>query len=218
MNAPQIKICGLTDITEAVKCAELGADAIGLVFFPKSPRNVSPDQAGEISKALPGHVKRVGVFVNETYDTLMRTVERCRLDAVQLHGRETPDLIRRMCRENITVIKALFMSGSPALEEVTHYNASAYLVECGKGDLPGGNARTWDWAGAKAFGEKHPLILAGGLSPDNITDAVNAALPDAVDISSGVEADKGRKDTVKVEKFINTVKQLDIGKKIRVVF
>ncbi len=218
MNVPQIKICGLTNITEAVKCAELGADAIGLVFFPKSPRNVSLDLAGAISYALPGHVKRVGVFVNETYDTLMRTVAHCRLDAVQLHGRETPDIIQRLCNQNITVIKALFMSGSPTLEDVSRYDASAYLVECGKGDLPGGNAKTWDWAGAKAFGEKHPLVLAGGLSPDNIAAAVKAALPDAVDISSGVEAAKGRKDLIKVEKFINTVKRLDIGKKIRPVF
>ncbi len=218
MNYPQIKVCGLTNVKEALGCADLGANAIGFVFFPKSPRNVSLNQARKISTALPDHVKTVGVFVNETYDTIMHAVDYCNLKAVQLHGQESPELIHEIAMENITVIKALFMSGAPSLEDVSRYNAAAYLVECGKGDLPGGNALSWNWAGAREFGEKNPLVLAGGLCSENIKEAISAGLPDAVDISSGVEASKGRKDLNKVARFINRVKQLRVEKILKTIF
>ncbi len=218
MNFPQIKVCGLTNVKEAVGCADLGVDAIGFVFFPQSPRNVSLNQAKKISAALPDHIKTVGVFVNESYDNIMHIADYCKLKAVQLHGRESPELTHKLGMENLLVLKALFMSGTPSLNEVSHYDASAYLVECGKGDLPGGNALSWNWHGAREFGEKNPLVLAGGLSSKNIREAVYAGLPDAVDISSGVEASKGRKDLDKVARFISSVKQLRIEKALKIIF
>ena len=145
-NHPQVKVCGLTDVKEAVETASLGADAIGLVFFNKSPRNLSLHQAKEISSALPDDIATVGVFVNESYAGIMRIVEYCRLKAVQLHGIETPDLVKRLVKEDLRVIKALFVKRDPSINAIDNYDASAYLVECGRGALPGGNALTWNWS------------------------------------------------------------------------
>ncbi len=217
-NRPQIKVCGLTSAEEALGCAVLGANAIGCVFYPKSPRNVSEMQAKEISTALNPEIKTVGVFVNETFLNIMQKVERCHLQAVQLHGQESPDLLNRLRSENLVVIKALFLEHEPFLKEVANYNASAFLLECGKGALPGGNAQTWDWEKAKALGKKYPFILAGGLAPDNVALALDASLPDAVDVSSGVEAIPGRKDFRKVDSFIKAVFDYNPKRKMRRIF
>lgn len=206
---PQIKICGLTRVDEAEGCAELGVDAIGLVFFPKSPRHVSDEQALAISTAVSGKSKTVGVFVNSVYDAILQKADACRLSAVQLHGQESPDLVRRLSEAGLSVIKALFVDGTPSLSDSNRYEATAFLVECSKGPLPGGNAMAWDWGAARAFGRTHPLVLAGGLSPENVRDAVSSALPRAVDVSSGVERSPGKKDLTRVAAFIREVSNLD---------
>jgi len=210
-NTPQIKICGLTQVAEALECASLGVNAIGCVFYPQSPRHLTDDQAREICLTLPEHVKTVGVFVNETFSQIMQRVEYCRLQAVQLHGRESPELVRRLLQENLLVLKVLFAAGEPSMEAVSEYQASAYLVECGRGKLPGGNALVWNWGNARGLGEKYPLILAGGLDPENVRQAVAAAAPHAVDVSSGVESAPGRKDLAKVKAFVNAVSQCAIN-------
>lgn len=210
---PQVKICGLTKIDDAVQCASLGADAVGLVFYPKSPRYVTEALAREICLALPKGIKRVGVFVDETFASIMRKVERCGINAVQLHGNEPPGLVTGLRRENLTVIKALFLQKKPALEDAVNYNASAFLAECGKGALPGGNALSWDWEKAKMISEKYPLILAGGLTPENVSQAVSLCLPDAVDVSSGVESAPGIKDIEKVKLFISRVSACSLAKR-----
>lgn len=207
LHRPQIKICGLTRADEAKQCTELGADAIGLVFFKKSPRNLNRDQAQEIVKSLPDHVSKVGVFVNETFDFIMEHVNSCGLSAIQLHGKEAPDLVNRLTDTHLTVIKCLYMENEPFLTAADSYNASAYLVECKKGLLPGGNALSWNWGKAKTFGKSHPFILAGGLTPESVRMAISEASPDAVDISSGVEKSPGRKDMSKVKSFIEQVFQ-----------
>jgi len=217
LNIPQIKICGLTDTSQALECAAFGVNAIGCVFFPKSPRNLSQAQAKEICTALPREITKVGVFVNESFSFIMRKVEKCGLTAVQLHGHESPGLVKQLRKQNLKVIMGLFMSREPGLDKAENYDADAFLIECGKGKLPGGNAKTWDWSSAKSFGEKYPLILAGGLSPDNINSAIAQAQPDAVDISSGVELTPGKKDMKKVKKFIEKVKTCHINRQRRTV-
>jgi phosphoribosylanthranilate isomerase/indole-3-glycerol phosphate synthase/phosphoribosylanthranilate isomerase len=204
---PQVKICGLTGIDDAVKCAELGADAIGLVFHPKSPRFVTDDRAREICLALPERVKKVGVFVDETFASIMQKVKRCGINAVQLHGNEPPQLVGSLRKENLIVIKALFHLKKPAFEDAVNYETSAFLAECGKGELPGGNALSWDWEKANNIRGKFPLILAGGLTPENISRALSLCLPDAVDVSSGVESAPGIKDIEKVKLFIMNVSE-----------
>jgi phosphoribosylanthranilate isomerase len=217
-NIPQVKVCGLTNQDEAAGCVSLGADAVGCVFFSKSPRNVSLDQAKKIVHALPSHAKAVGVFVNESFDGIMRAVEHCGLHAVQLHGQEPPELTEMLYQKGLTVIKALFMEKDPMVSKASDYRAAAYLVECGKGELPGGNAVSWAWEDAMEFGEKQTLILAGGLTPENISIAISSALPDAVDVSSGVESSPGRKDLDKVAAFIRAVKKCGMNKTIKKVF
>ncbi len=217
-NHPQVKVCGLTDVKEAVETASLGADAIGLIFFNKSPRNLSLHQAKAISSALPDDIATVGVFVNESYAGIMRIVEYCRLKAVQLHGRETPDLVKRLLKEDLKVIKALFVKREPSIHAIDNYGASAYLVECGQGALPGGNALAWNWSETRNVEKKHPLILAGGLTPGNVAEAIESGMPDAVDVSSGVEASPGKKDLSKVKSFIETISCCEVIKKVKSIF
>ncbi len=217
-DSPQIKICGLTRVDEATGCVQRGADAIGFVFFHKSPRCVTPVQAADIIRALPVHVKKVGVFVNESYTDIMRIAEACGLNAVQLHGQEPPKLVQRLHRQKLLVIKALFSARAPGMDTVVNYDADAFLVECGKGVLPGGNAEQWNWAEVNLFAQRHPCILAGGLAPENIEDAICAGSPDAVDVSSGVESEPGRKDLSRVEQFIQAVNRCRINNHIRRIF
>lgn len=219
-NTPQVKICGLTRVEEAVACAELGADAIGCVFYPPSPRNLTDEEAQRICRALPPQTCTVGVFVNESFSYIMDKVERCGLKAVQLHGMETSGMIDDLLREGLIVIKGLFMKRDPFISSAHLYKPSAFLVECGLGKLPGGNAAAWDWAeAADAFpAVNEPFILAGGLSPENIQDAVLKAAPDAVDVSSGVESEPGRKDLDKVKRFMEAVRRCNYPKKPRSVF
>jgi len=215
---PQVKICGLTRVRQALQCADLGADAIGCVFYPKSPRHLTDDQAKKICRALPERVKKVGVFVNESFSNIMNYVERCGLSTVQLHGQEPPELVRDLCNQNLQVIKALFIDGNPSLQDAKNYPASAFLVECAQGKLPGGNALEWNWDRAKNFGEKHPLIIAGGLCPENVSHAIKVSWPHAVDVSSGVEASPGHKDIDKVTRFLDAVYKCGIDKKAHKIF
>jgi phosphoribosylanthranilate isomerase len=215
---PQIKICGLTVIEDAIECAELGADAVGLVFYKKSHRYITDVLAREICASLPEKIKKVGVFVDAPFETIMHKVERCRLNAVQLHGNEPPGLTGRLMNEGLVVVKALFLERKPSFEDTANYNVTAFLAECGKGSLPGGNALSWDWEKAKKIGVKHPYILAGGLSPENVCNAVSLCLPDAVDVSSGVESAPGVKNIQKIKLFISNVKSCLLLKKTGRIF
>ena len=230
---PLVKICGLTDPEEAVQCKTLGADAIGLIFFEKSPRNLSIAQARRITLALPPGTITVGVFVNADYAYIMERVEACNLKAVQLHGQESPELVSRLARaivesgtnsyigtdigsgtkpkansctrSYLKVIKTLFAEHQPGFKTAEAYrDAWGLLVEDGRGTLPGGNARSWEWdrAGKMSRDANVRLILAGGLDPGNVRRAITSVRPYMVDVSSGVEHSPGKKDLALVEKFI----------------
>lgn len=221
---PQVKVCGLTDPVQARACADLGADAIGLVFYPPSPRHVSLEKAAAICAALPPGVMPTGVFVDPEWELLVETVSGCGLKAVQLHGHESPGLAERIASElGVKTIKALFSAKAPGLDQAGNFKVDAFLVECGLGVLPGGNARTWDWGTARIFAQRYPTLLAGGLDPDNLPQAVSACLPDGVDASSGLERSPGDKDLKKVERFITHLRQTahlykTAGKSISPVF
>ena len=218
LTSPQVKICGLTDAREAVNCARMGADAIGFVFYPKSPRAVTAHQAKAISMALPSFVCRVGVFVDETLDTILQTARVVRLQAVQLHGMESPALVEELSSQGLTVIKALFSHREPLFTHAIRYPAASFLVECGAGPLPGGNARAWDFSLLKDFAKDFALVLAGGLTTDNVTQAIDLCQPDALDISSGIECAPGKKDLEKVKQFISAVQKAPSEKPNRRIF
>jgi phosphoribosylanthranilate isomerase len=202
---PQIKICGLTREDQAAACVAAGADAIGLIFYPKSPRHVSDTQGARIAEAVAGAAALVGVFVDAAEDEIIRRVKVCRLTAVQLHGKEPATMVDRLKKASLIVIKTLFASRPPGFDRASEYQPSALLVECGQGSLPGGNARLWNWAGAAALDTACPIVLAGGLAPHNVNQAISAARPAAVDISSGVEQTPGVKDLKRVRHFIREV-------------
>ncbi|MBF0468815.1 MAG: phosphoribosylanthranilate isomerase [Desulfamplus sp.] len=221
-----IKICGLTSPDQALACVKAGADAIGFIFFPKSPRYISPELAARITEKLPENIMTTGVFVDEDYKSIMKAVKTSSLKAVQLHGNESPSLVRLLAKEGLIVIKALFAGKEPHLSQAHLYgDAHALLVEYGKGELPGGNGESWNWelvrqmadkaekeSGEKESGEgndkrkKQRIILAGGLTPDNIEKAIKMANPWGIDVSSGVEFSPGQKDIVKVEKLIDQLR------------
>ncbi|MFH1985355.1 MAG: phosphoribosylanthranilate isomerase [Pseudomonadota bacterium] len=221
-NEPQIKICGLRDPDMAAEAAALGADAIGCVFFAKSPRNVSPDTARAIRAAVPDAVGIIGVFADIDYDGAMSIVDRCGLDGVQLHGHETAETVARLRGQGLIVLKALFTARAPGIDRAGDYDPTAFLVEAGKGPLPGGNAETWQWQDVRGFSEHHPLVLAGGLNADTVAGAIATAAPDAVDVSSGVEIRPGVKSLEKIAAFIAAVRQCKgaglKGRRLRKVF
>lgn len=211
LKKPWIKICGLTEPGNAFDCANLGADAIGLVFFEKSPRNVSKEKAALITKNLPQHILTIGVFVNAAYEDIMEKVKDCDLKGVQLHGNESPQLVTRLLKENLIVIKALFAAEAPFLSQAPEYtDTSFFLLEYGKGTLPGGNAESWEYELSRKLKTATPVILAGGLHPGNICQAIRSAEPAGVDVSSGVEKSRGIKDLNKVKSFITRVKSMRV--------
>ncbi len=217
MYSPRIKICGLTSPAEAAFCVEAGAHAVGLVFFPKSPRNVSLAKAREITRVIPPQVASVGVFVNATYDTLMTTVEKAGLTAVQLHGNEPPGLAEALHQQGLTVLKAFYVTAEPGLAAAMRYPSSTALVEWGKGVLPGGNAMVW---GEKtpSLPRSRPLVIAGGLCPETVGYIIRRFQPDGVDVSSGVESEPGKKSFKKIQMFTQVVGQIQLPDPIKEPF
>lgn len=218
VSFPQIKICGLTRVDEAVACAEEGVDAVGLVFYPPSPRFISRKTAVEICGSLPERIGKIGVFVNEAFHVVVETARTCGLDYVQLHGAETPEMVRALESVGINVIKAVFARQKPLISEASIYGASAYLIENGGGALPGGEGLEWRWNEAGKLADELPSILAGGLNPENVGGAILGCGPDAVDVSSGVECWAGRKDMGKVHAFVNAVRDAKLRRKPRRIF
>lgn len=200
---PFIKICGLTDPDNTRETARAGADLIGLVFFEKSPRHLSLDKARAVGRAVPDRVIACGVFVDADMDYILERVAAANLKAVQLHGNEPPEMVKALSDRGLTVIKALFASKSPGLDQYRRYSAEFFLAECGRGKLPGGNAKTWDYGLVRQVDQ--PCILAGGLGPDNIAAAIAAADPAGVDLSSSVETAPGVKDIRKVTSVVDQV-------------
>jgi phosphoribosylanthranilate isomerase len=200
----KVKICGITNIGDGVAAAEAGADAIGFVFYDKSPRAVSVELASEIARNLPPVVVKVGVFVNAPEETVQEASERCGLDLLQFHGEESPEYCLRF---GLMSIKAFRVQDRASLSDLPNYETHAWLLDAYSPSQLGGTGATFNWdlaLEAKKWGR--PIFLAGGLTPQNVADAVRQAQPYAVDVSSGVEASPGRKDHAKVKAFVKAAK------------
>jgi phosphoribosylanthranilate isomerase len=200
----QIKICGITNIEDAVAVALAGADALGFVFHPASPRYVTPGRAREIIAVLPPAVCTVGVFVNLAAVEVLQIAELCGLDFIQLHGSETREYCRSFPRERL--IKALSFRSEDEFAIMADYPVRAFLVDAHDPVRFGGTGRTCDWNVAHKAAARHPLVLAGGLGTKNILAALEAVRPLAVDLSSGVESAPGKKDHEKIRSVISAVK------------
>jgi len=198
----RVKICGITTPEAAQRAARAGADFIGFVFA-SSKRQITPEKAGGIISSLPASVQKVGVFVNESFDTIVQTAEKAGLDVIQLHGDEPPLFAEEL---PYPVIKA-FRMGKHNTSEIKAYPCDFYLIDSPKGPNRGGNGTTFDWAQLAEWDlDPQKVILAGGLTPDNVQEAISAAGPSGVDVSSGVETD-GRKDASKITQFIKHAKR-----------
>jgi phosphoribosylanthranilate isomerase len=203
----RVKICGITTPEDGLMAVHAGADAIGLVFWPKSPRFVDAAHARAIAQALPPFVLRVGVFVDPSPQVVAEAVEAAGLDLLQLHGAEPPDAFAALPRR---ALKALRVGEDFDLAQALKYEgrAAGLLVDTQSSRGLGGTGETFDWTLVRELRQKTSfLVLAGGLVPGNVAQAIAAVRPDAVDVSSGVERAPGEKDPEKVRAFIAAVRE-----------
>jgi phosphoribosylanthranilate isomerase len=200
----RVKICGVTTVGDALHAAACGADALGFVFFAGSPRCVTPAQARAISEELPPFVTRVGLFVNETPERIRAIAGECGLDAIQLHGDEPPEFCREL---PLRVIKALRIRDAASLAGHESFQVSALLLDAWVGGAYGGTGLAFNWELATGVARQRPVILAGGLTPANVAEAVRQVRPYGVDVSSGVESGPGKKDPEKVAQFIRMARE-----------
>jgi phosphoribosylanthranilate isomerase len=202
----RVKVCGITSLEDGLMAVEAGADAIGLVFWPRSPRAVDAVAARRISAALPPFVTRVGVFVDAAPDVLARTAEAVPLDLLQLHGDEAPEQCAALPRR---VLKAVRVGPGFRSEDALRYEGrvAGLLLDARSDAAPGGTGETFDWSLARGVREGASfLVLAGGLKAENVGAAILEVRPDAVDVSSGVESSPGRKDHDRLRAFVAAVR------------
>lgn len=200
----RVKICGITNPADAQVAVEAGADAIGFIFYEKSPRYVALKTAAEISRQLPPFVMRVGVFVNHAEEFVNLAIAEAGLTMLQFHGDETPEFCARF---GLMSMKAFRVHGPETLAGIPKYQTHAYLLDAYSSTTLGGTGEKFNWdlaVEAQKFGK--PIFLAGGLTPLNVADAIRQVRPFGVDVSSGVESIPGKKDHAKVKAFIAAAK------------
>jgi phosphoribosylanthranilate isomerase len=199
----KVKVCGMTNLKDALVAVEEGADAIGFIFCKKSPRSVTMKLVREIVLELPPFVDTVGVFVDETAAQINKIADHCNLDLIQLHGNESPAFCKRMRRR---VIKAFRVKDMQSVKKLSGFQVSGFLLDTFSESLHGGTGKVFDWnlaLPAKKFG---PVIMAGGLTPNNVRQAVQQVRPYGVDVCSGVESQPGIKDHKKIRAFLKNAK------------
>jgi phosphoribosylanthranilate isomerase len=202
----KVKICGITNLKDARQALEAGAAFIGFNFYERSPRYITPSAAKRIMQSLPKKAKAVGVFVNEKEGKMLAIVRQIGLSHVQLHGEESPETVARLQR-TIPVIKAVRVRKSFSTSELSRYkNASAFLLDGFDGRRRGGSGKSFRWDIARHAKRAGHIFLAGGLTPDNLGEAIRSARPYAVDVCSGVEAKPGKKDPAAVIDFIRAAR------------
>lgn len=212
MNQTRIKICGITRREDASVAVALGADALGFVFYSGSPRYVTPEIAAAIVADLPPFLSVVGLFVNALHADILKTLALGFLNAVQLHGDETPAFCRKLLQDAgkpLHLIKAVRVATQEDLKKVEPYGRSVRLLDAKVAGQYGGTGQSLDWSLLKKWRCDAPLILAGGLHPGNVAMAIRQVQPYAVDVSSGVETEPGKKSAEKIDQFIQQVRQTD---------
>ncbi len=201
----RVKICGFTEVETAVMAAKLGADAIGLVFYPASPRHVTIEQAAAIASAMPAFVSVVALFVDADPDYIEQVLDQVAIDCIQFHGNESAEACRRHQKPYLKAIRMQADTDLAALQTIYH-DAAGLLLDAYHPGIQGGTGSSFDWDLIPPDCDL-PIILAGGLTPDNIEQAIQKVKPYAVDVSSGVEAGKGIKNVAKMAAFIRKTNQ-----------
>jgi len=201
----KVKVCGITNLDDALQAVDAGADALGFVFYDLSPRCISFETAERIIRKLPPYMSTSGVFVNNPASFIDTAVERCGINVVQLHGDETPTFCAGIRH---TVVKAFRIRNVASIETIRNYSVAGYLLDAYVPGIYGGTGLTFNWETARVAKQFGPVILAGGLRVENVRKAVKTVEPYALDVSSGVEEAPGKKDHVKVSEFIRLAKGL----------
>jgi phosphoribosylanthranilate isomerase len=204
LSTVRVKICGITRLEDALAAAELGADALGFNLWPGSRRHLRPEAAREIASRLPPFVTAVGVFVNQGPAEVLRLAAAAGVAALQLHGDEAPGDCEGL---GLPVIKSFRVAGPADLAAVSAYRAAAAVLLDSRSEGFGGSGRAFDWELARQARGPKPLILAGGLTPENVAEAVRAVRPWAVDVASGVESSPGIKDRERMARFIRAARE-----------
>lgn len=202
-----VKICGITNLEDAQHAVCCKADAVGFIFYEESPRFIPHNRAAEIVKKLPEHVSKIGVFVNADRKFIHEVVSHVNLSAVQLYGNEGPD---DLVNYEASVIKVFRIKDDFDVEVMRNYIVDAFLLDTHKEGMLGGTGRTFNWNLAVAAKEYGKIILSGGLTSENVEEAVRFVQPYGVDVSSGVEASPGKKDPQKVREFIMRAKSIPL--------
>jgi phosphoribosylanthranilate isomerase len=211
----RIKICGITNLEDALFCTEAGADMLGFIFYPGSKRYIAPEAAAPIIAALPANVTPVGLTVNETSESTHRKANVAGVRTVQLQGNESSTLCKEL--RDFTIIKCIHVDKFHDLSGISAYDVDAILLDTAT-PAYGGSGMTFDWTFAKtARPYVRQLFLAGGLNSENVADAITVVQPDAVDLCSGVELKPGKKDHEKVRSFIAAVRAADKTKQVSCV-
>lgn len=205
-----VKICGITTPDAMTAAIESGTDFVGLVFHPASPRYLEIEVAAYLAGYVPESVKKVGLFVDPLEEQLALTLSSVRLDMIQLHGQESPDRVADIRRKfGLPIIKALSIAEKSDLAQIELYAPAAdwFLLDAkGSKEMPGGNGLAFDWALLDGFESPRPWMLAGGLTPETVAQAISRLTPTSVDVSSGVESSRGVKDVAKIRAFIEAAK------------
>jgi phosphoribosylanthranilate isomerase len=199
----RVKVCGITNLEDALAAADLGADALGFVLAP-SPRQITPESLRRLVAELPPFIMKVGVFVDRPLDEVRRIMSDYGLDLAQLHGSESVEYCEAL---HPRAIKAFQVKDATVLKQLPLYRASAYLLDGYHSQLKGGSGQSFDWKIAHQAGRLGRIILSGGLAPENIVQAIAIARPYGVDVSSGVETHPGKKDRGKLAAFVQAVKE-----------
>jgi phosphoribosylanthranilate isomerase len=200
-----VKVCGITNPEDARFAAEAGADAVGLVFA-ESPRRVSVGQARKVAAALPDGVLKVGVFVDGEPKEVLRVASEVGLDYVQLHGDESPEVVAVVRNSGLKVIKALRMRDAGSLEAMEGYEADLFLLDAYSEKARGGTGERFDWEVAKSLKERDNILVSGGLTPENVQEAIRFFEPYGVDASSSLEDAPGKKNLERVRRFVSAAK------------
>jgi len=201
----KVKICGITNLEDALNSADAGCDALGFIFYKQSPRYITPEKASKIIRHLPPHILKIGVFVDAQEKIIRRVAKLCRLDMLQFHGKESPGFCARF--GDYKIIRAFRVKKKVDVKDILKYNTFAYLFDTFIKSKRGGTGRKFDWnLVADTDGIGHAVFLSGGLTAKNVKEALEIVRPDWVDVSSSVEIKPGKKEHKKVSEFIEAVK------------
>lgn len=212
MTNPEVKICGITNIEDAIFCAENLIDCLGFVYFEKSKRFITPKLTGEITEKLE-NISFAGVFVDSPIDYVLEAVEIGNLDIIQLHGKESVQYVKELKKSTkAKIVKCLYINDEPNIQKIDEYKefVHAFIIEAEKNILPGGNGIGWDYSKLSELSKKYKIISAGGINPLNFEKAVNSSGCSAFDMSSGVEVSPGIKDHQKIKQIADLKNKIQI--------